>query len=88
MIQCNVTIVGMPNTWLNDIIYDLHGLQCCHFIEQHRSYLGGRDLLCARGFQIIQKGLTYLSMIMVLSPYSMKSTKTVCIEKNIISGVL
>ena len=47
IIQYNVTIVGMPKTWLNDTIYDLHGLQGYHFIEQHRSYLGGRDSLCA-----------------------------------------
>ena len=54
IIQYDFTIIGLTETWLNDTNYDCYGLQGYHFIEQHRSSMGGWVALC------IMKHLNYL----------------------------
>ena len=54
IIQYDFTIIGLTETWLNDTNYDWYGLQGYHFIEQHRSSMGGWVALC------IMKHLNYL----------------------------
>ena len=72
-IQYNFTMIGLPETCLNDTNYDLYGLHGYNFVELHRSSLGGGVALC------VMKHLDYFErpdlMIMILNQYSLKLAK-------------
>ena len=77
VIQYDITSIGLAETWLNVTDYYLYGSQGYHFIEQHRSSIGGGVALC------IKKNLSYIERPnrSIFANDSFKPTKNIYIRK-------